>query len=69
MEVHQIFLKLSSEVIDVLLGTVEHESCIDVTIPCGLGAICVPLTEVLSIKEGPSVCPRKSFLLMSWVFL
>ena len=58
---HKVFLKLSSEVVDILLGDVEHESCVDVTIICGWSAICIPLTEIRSIKEIPSVCQRDSF--------
>ena len=55
--VHEIFLKLSSKVVDILLGYVEHESCIHVMISCGWGAVCVPLTENFSVNEGPTVFP------------
>ena len=61
LEGHEVFLKLSSEVIDILLGTVEHEYCVDVTIPCIWSAIYVPLTDICSTKEGHTVCPRESF--------
>ena len=61
VEGHEIFLKLSSEVIDILLGAVEHEYCIEIKIPCVWGDICVPLTKIRSIKEGPDIFSRKSF--------
>ena len=61
VEGHEVFLKLSSEAIDILLGNIEHEYCVDVTIICGWSAICIPLTEIRSIKEIPSVCQRDSF--------
>ena len=57
VEGHEIFLKLSSKVVDILLGSVEHESCIHVMISCGWGAVCVPLNEIFSVKEGPTICP------------
>ena len=57
VEGHEIFLKMSSKVIDILLGSVEHEYCIHVMISCGWGAVCVPLTENFSVNERPTVCP------------
>ena len=49
LEGHEVFLDLSSEVIDVLLGPVEHKSSVDVAVSGDWGAICVPLAEVYSI--------------------
>ena len=64
LEGHEVFLKLPSEVFDVLLVTIEYEYCVAVTIPFRWSAIYIPLTEISSIKEIPTVCPILSFLLM-----
>ena len=61
VEGREVFLKLSSDVVDILLGTVKNESCIDVTILCSWSAVCLQLTEISSIKESPTVCLRDSF--------
>ena len=68
-EGYEVFLELSSGVIDVLLGPIEHEYFIDVTVSSGWGAICVLLAKVLSFKKGPAVCPRNYFLFMALGFI
>ena len=57
VEGREVFLKLSSDVVDILLGTVKNESCI----LCSWSAVCIQLTEISSIKESPTVCLRDSF--------
>ena len=57
----EVFSELSSEVIDVLLGPVEHKSSVDVTVSSGWSAIYVSLDKCFSIKKGPAFFTRKSF--------
>ena len=65
----EVFLKLSSGVIDILLGTVEHEHLIDIMIPWGWVTVYAPLTEISYFKEGPDIYPRNPFLLMAFSFV
>ena len=46
VEGHEIFLKHYPKVVDVVLGPIKHEASVDVAVPCGGGAICIPFSEV-----------------------
>ena len=69
VEGHEVFLELSSEVIDVLLVPIEHDSRVDVMVSSGWDAVCVPLAKVCPIKESLAVCPQNSFCLLAWIFV